>query len=58
MRIQIKAKRVADKYLRDEEKRTGYKPTGMHAYTIWMIEYSDYIERAGYKFDHGQVVLR
>ena len=55
---QKEAKGAADKHLQDEGKRRGHKITGMSAYTIWHFAYTDYIDKAGYKFLNGQVVLK
>lgn len=53
-KIQKEAKKAADKYLRDNAKRL----RASSLYTAWMIEYEGYIDRAGYKFQGGQLVTK
>ena len=60
-KTQKEAKKAADKYVKEEGKRRfgeGYKLSGMSAYTVWTLAYSEYIYKAGYKFFNGQIVLR
>ena len=57
MDILGKAKWYADKAIKAEEVRRGHKITGMSNFTLWMIEYSGYIDEAGYRIEHGKAVL-